>query len=56
MIHKPSPFKGLNISIPIIVPIKGRGCINQGSTVGETGFRVNGLRFRVHRLELESLG
>ena len=24
-------FKGLNIRIPIIIPIKGRGVINQGS-------------------------
>ena len=33
MINKPSPFKGLNIKIPIIIPIKGRGFINQGSGV-----------------------
>ena len=31
MINKLSPFKGLNIKIPIIIPIKGRGFINQGS-------------------------
>ena len=31
MISKPPPFKGLNIQIPIIIPIKGRGFINQGS-------------------------
>ena len=31
-IHKPDLFKGLNISIPDIIPIKGRGFINQGST------------------------
>ena len=31
MINKPPPFKGLNIRIPIIIPIKGRGFINQGS-------------------------
>ena len=30
MIDKP-PFKGLNIRIPTIIPIKGRGFINQGS-------------------------
>ena len=29
--NKPPPFKGLNITIPIIIPIKGRGFINQGS-------------------------
>ena len=37
MINKPFPFKGLNIGIPIIIPFKGRGFINQGSTLG---FRV----------------
>ena len=31
MINKPPPFKGLNIRIPIIIPIGGRGFINQGS-------------------------
>ena len=31
MINKPLPFKGLNIRIPIIVPIKRKGFINQGS-------------------------
>ena len=34
MIIKPLPFKGLNIRIPIKIPIKGRGFINQGSSVG----------------------
>ena len=31
MIHNPPPFKGLNIKIPIIIPIKERGLIYQGS-------------------------
>ena len=31
MINNPPPFKGLNIGIPIIMPIKGRGSINKGS-------------------------
>ena len=31
MINKPPPFKGLNIRIPIVTPIKGKGFINQGS-------------------------
>ena len=31
MMNKPLPFKGLNIRIPIIFPIKGRGFINYGS-------------------------
>ena len=30
MINKPPPFKGLNIRIPIIIPIKGRGFVNHG--------------------------
>ena len=32
MINKPPPLKGLNIRIPIIIPIKGTGFINLGST------------------------
>ena len=35
MIYKPPPFKGLDIRIPIIIPIKGRGFINHGSTLRE---------------------
>ena len=31
MIDKHLPFKGLNLRIPIIIPIKGRGSINLGS-------------------------
>ena len=31
MINKPSPLKGLNVRIPIIIPMKGRGSVNQGS-------------------------
>ena len=34
MINKPPPFKGINIGIPIIIPIKGRGFINHGSGLG----------------------
>ena len=37
MINKPPPFKGLNIRIPIIMPIKGRGFINQGSGLPGSG-------------------
>ena len=33
MIHKPPAFKGLNVRNPIMFPIKGRGFINQGSTL-----------------------
>ena len=31
IINKPLPFKGLNVRNPNIIPIKGRGFINQGS-------------------------
>ena len=31
MIHEPPPFKGQNTRTPVIIPIKGRGFINQGS-------------------------
>ena len=50
MINKPPPFKGLDISIPIIIPVKGRGFINHGSTLG---FRV---RIRYHGLHEASTG
>ena len=33
MIDKPLPYKGLTIRIPIIIPVKGRGFVNQGSGV-----------------------
>ena len=51
MNNKPPPFKGLNIGIPIIIPIfGGKGFINQGSTFWlreGLGFRVSDLGFRV---------
>ena len=31
MINKPPPFKCLNIRMPNIIPVMGRGFINQGS-------------------------
>ena len=31
MIHETPPLKGLNIEIPVMIPIKGIGFINQGS-------------------------
>ena len=41
MINNPPPFKGLNIRLPTRIPIRGRGFINQGSTlqysVGQKG-------------------
>ena len=33
-IDKPPPFTGLNIRIPIIIPVKGSGFIDQGSWLG----------------------
>ena len=35
LIHKPAPLKGLHIRMPIIVPVKGRGFIKQGSGLFE---------------------
>ena len=32
MISNPPPFKGLNVWIHFIIPLEGRGFINQGST------------------------
>ena len=44
MINESPPFKGPNIRIPIIIPIKGRGLINQGSTLGvQSGIEIKGL-------------
>ena len=47
MINKPPPIKDLSIRIPIIIPIKGRGFINQGLGLGEEGLAV--LTLAVHR-------
>ena len=33
MMNKPPPFKDLNVGIPSITPIKGRGFILHGSTL-----------------------
>ena len=44
MINKPPPFKGLNIGLNIrilsMIPIKGRGCINQGSTLPKCSYQA----------------
>ena len=40
MINKPPPLKGLNSSMPIITPVKGRGFINQGSGLVNVPFRT----------------
>ena len=68
MINKPPPFKGLNMRIPTIIPIKGRGCINHGSTlldaftffgcglasyVGGFGSESSGLRVQGLQLEVQ---
>ena len=34
MMNKSPPSKGINTRIPIIIPVKGRAFINQGSGVG----------------------
>ena len=34
MINKPPVFNDLNIRIPIIIPLYGRGFVNHGSTLG----------------------
>ena len=31
MINEPPPFQGRNIRIPIVIPMKGKGFLNQGS-------------------------
>ena len=46
MINEAPPFKGLNISIPVITPFQGRGLLINGLQQG-LGFRLQGLRFRV---------
>ena len=43
MMNNP-PLKGLNIRIPVTIPIKGRGFINQGSGLSRT-YRYYGLDY-----------
>ena len=40
MMNKPPPFKGLNIRMLIIIPIKGRGFINHGSGLDASQWNV----------------
>ena len=40
MINEPRPFEGLNIRIPIIILIKGRKFMNQGSGGRAWGLKV----------------
>ena len=44
MISKPVPFKGFNTGIPIIIPMKGRGFISQGSTLGGLYRKMGAIR------------
>ena len=59
MSNKLPPFKGLNIRIPITIPIKGKG-INQGSgltrrVLTPVGLPAGALRFRVCSFMIGSL-
>ena len=45
MINKPPPLKCLDVRISIIIPIKGRGFINQGS-----GLNLNLRHSALHEL------
>ena len=47
MINQPPPFKGLNVVIPIIIPGKGRGFINHGSTLRAKSLTSTFLTFRL---------
>ena len=58
MINKHSPFKGLNIRIPIMIPTKGREFINPGSTLVshekyDTGFTSKLVMSNIFRLVIE---
>ena len=50
MINKPPPFKSLKIRIPIIIPIKGSGLINQGSGLD----MISSSRIQVYDLGLRN--
>ena len=57
--NKLSPFKGLTIRIPIIIPIKGRGFINQGSGLRRQAELPEGDLFAIGRavsLQTEDMG
>ena len=43
-IHRPPPFKGLNLRILIVVPIKGTGFINYGKQAETVGLILSGSR------------
>ena len=50
MINKPPPFKGANIRISIIIPIKRRGFINHGSTLIRVVLRGQSIALEVKAL------
>ena len=49
MINEPLPFKDLNIRIPIITPIKGRGFINHGSGLHPKPQTLSPMPVRIHQ-------
>ena len=44
MINKPTPFKGLNIRIPIMIPIKGRVFVFSGVYINAQGSENEGIK------------
>ena len=60
MINRAPLFKDLNIWIPSIIPIKGRGFINQGSGLSQniqpSSPKVRYSRYRIIREPLQGLG
>ena len=46
MINKPPPLKGLDIRIPILIPVKGRGFINQGSALASAPEHAGAISLR----------
>ena len=52
LLKRPPPFKGLDIRIPIIIPIKGRGFVNQGSGLGFR-FQISTLQSSTEILSLK---
>ena len=48
MTNTPLPCQGLNIRIPTVIPIRGRGFLNGGSGLSQTtaGSLITGMRLR----------
>ena len=53
MINESPPFMGLNIRIPIIIPIKGQGFINHGSGLQ---LRKGGSKYSLYSLKRGYIG